>query len=325
MSREKLSGKERTLRSIRHEEPDRVPLNVWMFRDDMRARVVERYGSLERFHEELGIDVFMAVTPPPNRHNPGFSEDGMNMSFEDIKEADFLDPDDPTIYEEVRALVESHGAEKCVLAHVWGVLESAYSFIGVEDTLLRFGLWEPATRELFRKLGDWSARVASNVVELGIDVLHISGDMGANERMIVSPRSWRERIAPLDAEIIAPGRERGLPLSLHSCGFFRPIIDDLIGMGIEVMHPLQQSAGFDLVDVKATWGERITIHGGLEIRHYLPHATEAELVEHVKSNVLACKGGGGFIFNTEHTVQPDTELDRVELAYRTAREHGWYE
>jgi uroporphyrinogen decarboxylase len=325
MTREKLSGKERTLRSIRHEEADRVPLNIWMYRDDMQLQVAERYGSLERFYEALGIDVFMAVTPPPNRHNPGFAEELMNMSFEEIVESDFLDPDDPVIYAEVLKLVETYGAEKCVLAHVWGVLEGAYSFIGVEETLLRFGLWEPAAQEFFRKLSAWSAQVAANVVELGIDVLHISGDVGANERMILSPRSWRERIAPLEAEILAPGRDRGIPLSLHSCGFFRPIIDDLIEMGIEVMHPLQQSAGFDLAEVKAKWGKRVTIHGGLEIRYYLPRAPEAELVEHVKNNVLTCKRGGGFIFNTEHTVQPDTELDRVELAYRTALEHGWYE
>ena len=47
----------------------------------------------------------------------------------------------------------------------------------------------------------------------------VSGDVGANETMIVSPTSWRERIAPLDARILEPGRERGLPLSLHSCGY----------------------------------------------------------------------------------------------------------
>ncbi|MCP4497965.1 MAG: hypothetical protein GY825_14460, partial [Phycisphaeraceae bacterium] len=93
----------------------------------------------------------------------------------------------------------------------------------------------------------------------------------------------------------------------------------------EAMHPFQQSAGFDLADVKRTWGDRITIHGGLEIRHYLPRATEEELIEHVRQNVLTCKPGGGFIFNTEHTVQPDTDLERVELAYRPARECGWYD
>ncbi|MEW6072992.1 MAG: uroporphyrinogen decarboxylase family protein [Planctomycetota bacterium] len=324
MRRERLSGKERVRRAIRHEEPDRVPLNIWMMREDMRARVVERYGSLDRFHAELGIDVHMAVTPPPNRHNPAFVEERMNLALEAIAPADWLDPDDPSIYAGVRELVATYGAEKCVLAHVWGVLESAYSFLGVEQTLLCFGLWDGATRELFARLGAWSARVAANVVELGVDVLHISGDVGGNERMLVSPRTWRERIAPLDAAIVAPGRARGLPLSLHSCGYFRPILDDLIGMGIDVFHPLQQSAGFDLADVKSTWGDRLTIHGGLEIRHYLPRASEAELVAHVRENVLTCKRGGGFIFNTEHTVQPDTSLDRVELAYRTARECGWY-
>jgi uroporphyrinogen decarboxylase len=90
------------------------------------------------------------------------------------------------------------------------------------------------------------------------------------------------------------------------------------------MHPFQQSAGMDLKDVKENWGDKLTIHGGLELRYYLSRAPEDELVKHVKDNMLTCKPGGGFIFNTEHTVQPDTSLKRVELAYRTALETSWY-
>ncbi len=325
MRTERMSGKERTLTSLQHREPDRVPLNIWMFRKDVRAAVVEKYGSLDAFNELLGIDVFMAVTPPPNRHNPEFVEEHMNLSFDELEGDDFLDPDDPSIYEGVTELVERYGEDKCILAQTWGVLEAAYSFIGVEQTLLGFGLWEPPMQAFFEKLGRWSAHVSRNVVELGIDVFHVSGDIGANQQMIVSPKSWRERIAPLDAAIVAAGRERGLFCSLHSCGYFQPVIDDFLEMGVEAMHPLQQSAGFDLREIKERWGERLTIHGGLEIRHYLPRATEEELVEHVRENVLTCKPGGGFIFNTEHTVQPDTALERVELAYHTAREHGWYD
>ncbi len=44
-----MSGKERVLASLRHEEPDRVPLDVGMNRDDVRAEVVRRYGSLPAF------------------------------------------------------------------------------------------------------------------------------------------------------------------------------------------------------------------------------------------------------------------------------------
>ncbi|GAF75363.1 unnamed protein product, partial [marine sediment metagenome] len=292
MGQERMSGKERTLMSIRHEEPDRVPLNIWMFREDVQSRVIEQYGSLDRFYEELHIDVFMAITPPPNRQNQEFLEEQMTMQLEEITGSDFMDPDDPVVYQDVKELVAKYGADKCVLAHVWGVLEGAYSFLGVQETLTQFALWEPPMGALFQKLCDWSAHVARNVVELGIDVLHISGDAGSNNAMLVSPKAWRERIAPLDGSIVSAGRERGMPCSLHSCGYFRPILDDLIEMGIQMVHPLQQSAGMDLADVKKNWGDRLTIHGGLELRHYLPHASEEELVAHVRENVLTCKPGG---------------------------------
>jgi len=321
---EKMNGKERTLKTLRHEEPDRVPLNVWMFRDDMRQRVIERFGNMETFYDDLNIDVFMEITPPPNKRNMEFLEEKMTMKLKDISNEDFTDPDDPSIYEGVRKLVETYGKEKCILAHVWGVLESAYDFMGVEETLLQFAMWTPEMKDLFVRLGEWSTRVAENVVELGIDVLHISGDAGSNGAMLISPDTWRERIAPYDAKIIAAGEKKGLPISLHSCGYIRPIIEDLLEMGIEAFHPLQQSTGMDLQDIKENWGDRLTIHGGLDIRYDLPRATEKELASVVKKNMLTCKPGGGFIFNTEHTVQPDTDLERLLLAYNIALEHSWY-
>jgi len=324
VKRERMSGKERTLMAVRHEEPDRVPLNVWMFRGDVREKVLEKFHSLEQFYENLHIDVFMAITPPPNRHNLDFLEEKMTMKLEEITDADFLDPDSPEVYRDVLELVAKYGDEKCVLAHVWGVLESLYSFIGVEESLLQFAMWTPECQSLFDKLRDWSKHVARNLVDLGIDVLHISGDAGSNNAMLVSPESWRERIAPLDADIILPARDRGMLCSLHSCGYIRPILDDLVDMGVAIVHPFQQSAGMDLKDVKDNWGDRLTIHGGLDLRHYLPRASRDDLIAHVKQNVQTCKPGGGFIFNTEHTVQPDTDLDRLNLAYQTAFECAWY-
>ena len=322
---ERMSGKERTLRTVRHEEPDRVPLNIFMDREDMRQRVTERFGSMDQFYRELNIDGFTAFIPPPNRHNPDFLEEKMTMKLEEISDADLVDPDDPTLYRGVRELLDKYGEEKCVTALVWGVLEGTYSFIGVEDTLLQLAMWSPKMQNLFQKLRDLSARVAQNVVDMGIDVFHITSDVGTNNTMIVSPEMWRERIAPCDGQIISVGKRAGLPCSLHSCGYIRPVIGDFLDLGINIIHPLQQSAGMDLADVKGHWGDRMTIHGGLDIRYYLPFAPEEELVAHVKENMLTCKPGGGFIFNTEHCVQPDTTLDRVLLAYQTAWEHAWYE
>lgn len=161
---------------------------------------------MDRFYEALHIDVFKAIIPPPNRHNQDFVEQNMTMAIGDISDADFIDPDDPALYTEVQQLIEKHGEDKCILAHVWGVLEGAYSFMGVEETLLQLGMWKPEMQALVRKLRDWSTRVAENAVDLGIDVLHISSDAGSNGTMMVNPESWRERIAPADEQIISPGQ-----------------------------------------------------------------------------------------------------------------------
>ena len=68
----------------------------------------------------------------------------------------------------------------------------------------------------------------------------------------------------------------------------------------------------------------LTIHGGLDVSHVLPRATEEELVATIRRYMEALKPGGGFIFNTEHFVPATATLARLELAYETALRHAWY-
>ena len=320
-----MNGKERTLMTIRHEEPDRVPLEVWLYREDMQQRVIEKFGSMDEFYQKLNIDVFVANTPPPNKHNPDFLEEKMTMTLEQISDEDFTDPDDPSIYVELREMLDKYGKEKCIMAHTWGVLEGTYSFAGIEEVLIQLATRSPLVAKVFQKCQSFSQRVAQNVVDMGVDILHLTCDVGANDALLLSPDSWREQVAPFDVNILTPAKQRQIPCSLHTCGYFRPLVDDFIKMGVDVIHPFQQSAGMVLADAKKNWGDQITIRGGLDLRYYLPRAPENELIDHVKNNMLTCKPGGGFIFNSEHNVQPDTTLDRVELAYQTALEYSWYE
>ena len=245
------------------------------------------------------------------------------MAPEDIRPEDFLDPDDPRIYEDVEQLVKRYGGEKAIFAHVWGVVENLYGFIGVEQTLLLMTLDPDLARDLFERLCEFSTRVARNLCAMGIDVLHISGDVGANNAMIMSPDLWRTAVRPFDVRIIKPGREAGLPISLHSCGFVEPILPDLIEAGVQVVHPIQETAGMDQTEVKREFGDRLTIHGGLDVRE-LPRMTTEQVEATVREKMATLKPGGGFIFNTGHTVQPDTPLEHVERAYAAAREYGVY-
>ena len=318
-----MNSLERVMATIKHEKPDRVPLNIWNFREDVQKSVIEKYGSLDKFNERLDFDIFMSITPPPCRHNPEYLEELMNMKVEDIKRESFLDPDDPCIYKDAEKLIHRHKGNKAIFVHVWGVVESVYGFIGIEPTLLLMAANPEKAKELFVQVKNFSRRVVENLCGMGIDVLHITGDVGSNNAMLFSPKMWRELIMPLDAEIVAPAKQVSMPLSLHSCGYFTPVIPDFIKMGIQIFHPIQETAGMEQAEIKKQFGDKITIHGGLDVR-LLPNMSEEQVEECVRKKMQTLKSGGGFIFNTGHTVQPDTPLEVIERAYAAAQRYGQY-
>ena len=84
-----------------------------------------------------------------------------------------------------------------------------------------------------------------------------------------------------------------------------------------------QLSGMDQLEIKKQFGDEITIHGGLDIR-LLPNMSEEQVEEYVRKKMQDLKAGGGFIFNTSHTIQPDTPLEVVERAYKAAQQYGQY-
>ncbi|CAG0993318.1 hypothetical protein ANRL3_02930 [Anaerolineae bacterium] len=111
---------------------------------------------------------------------------------------------------------------------------------------------------------------------------------------------------------------------MHNDGNIWQIMDGIVEMGVDLLHPLQTSAGMDLIEVKKKYGDRLTINGGLDITRVLSETTDEELVATIRDYMHALKTRGGFILNTEHFVPETIPLPRLELAYETALRYAWY-
>jgi len=331
---EKMNSKQRVLTAIRHQEPDRVPLNIWLYApgfasEELKAEVDAKYGSLAGFYEVFGIDLVMEILPFPYKgFVPGdkgtFFTGAGGVSAEEITDEHVCDPDDEALYDGLRKLVEVYGGDKAVVAQVWGVVEACYCFMGVEATLVDMTIKQEPMAGLFRRLGEWSARVAENSLDLGADMVQISADAGSKTGLLFSPNLWWELVYPNDKLIADVVKRRGKPVIMHNDGNIWSIMDGIVEMGVDVLHPLQTSAGMDLIEVKEKYGDRLTINGGLDVSHVLPRASDEELVTTIRRYMEALKPGGGFIFNTEHFVPATTTLARLELAYETALQYAWY-
>ncbi len=314
-----MLGRERVLAAFAHEETDRVPRTIWMFREDVREAVAERHGSVDAFFDFLDIDSFQ--TFPSKGMWPG----GVG-GLDDALDATLTDPDDDDIYRSIRRDVEFQQGQKgrAIFCQTQGVFETSNGVLGIENSLTLLAMEPEKCHALYEKIARWAAIYARNCLDAGVDIVHISDDWGENERMMMRPAVWREHIYPTESITVEAARSAGGRVSVHCDGYFYDVLEDLVEMGVQCVHPVQQSAGMDVAKFKRDFAGRLALYGGLDIRHTLPRGTLQELEDEVRDLFRTMKPGGGFIFCTAHTVQPDTALDRVELAYRVADEESAY-
>lgn len=329
-----MNSKERVLAAVRHEEPDRVPINIWLYQrgigsEEVKAAVVAKYGSLDGFYDTFGIDLFTHILSFPYKNYISGPEGTMisgkgGIPVEQITDQHFQDPDGEHLYTGLKKLIDDRGGEKAIVAHVWGVLEASYGFMGIENALFNIAANPSKTAELYERIGNWSARVAENAIELGADIVQISADAGSTTGPLINPKHWWRLIYPNDKVIVDAIKRRGIPAAMHNDGNIWPLMDGIVEMGIDILHPVQSSAGMDPVRVKQLYGDRLTIHGGLDITYVLPRAPEEEMVATIARYMSQLKPQGGFIFHSEHFIPADVTLSRLELAYETALKHSWY-
>jgi uroporphyrinogen decarboxylase len=236
------------------------------------------------------------------------------------------DPNTESTYVPIKEAIEHHQGRKgrAIFVQTPGCFETANGFIGMSNQLLEMAARPELMRELYRRQVEWAKTYIANCLDLGADVIHISDDLGQNGRMLFSPATFRDVVAPVMAEEAAFVRERSPHLSLHSCGYFDDVIGDLADMGFTCMHPFQESAGMDIPSVKRRFGDRVTIYGGLDVRSTLPSGDRDLIRADLERIVPACKVGGGLIFCTGHTVHSDCELGDVLFAYEVLDELSRY-
>jgi len=128
---------------------------------------------------------------------------------------------------------------------------------------------------------------------------------------------WRELIRPHLQRVVDVGKVKGLPVAYHSCGAIRPIIPDLIEMGINVLNPIQCTCpGMDPLELKREFGDRLAFMGGVDTQYLLPNGTVGD-VHRATTRLLEgmTSGGGGYILAASHTVPPETPDDNLFAMY----------
>ena len=129
----------------------------------------------------------------------------------------------------------------------------------------------------------------------GADGLTWCDDWGLQDRLMISPESWREIWRPRYARVYRAAHDAGLLTFLHSCGNIVAILDDLIEIGLDVIQ-MDQQENMGVETLGQRFGGRITFMCPADIQTVMVYGSVDEIRAYCRKLVRTLgRPNGGFI------------------------------
>jgi uroporphyrinogen decarboxylase len=165
--------------------------------------------------------------------------------------------------------------------------------------------------------------------ELGdnVDIIKIGDDLGTQTSLLISPKMYREILKPIHADYIAFIKERtSAKVFFHTDGDVFPLIEDFIEIGVDILNPIQTSAGSmaDLPGLKKRFGSEIVFCGAVDTHQILPHGTPEQVREEVRRVIETLGPGGGYMVSSVHTIMNDVPPENIVAMVEAVEEFGKY-
>ncbi len=343
-----MTSKQRVLVACSHEEPDRVPRQVYLT-PEIRARLQEHFGG--DVLAALGIDLRGVGAPYHGEVRPGPGLPGeadhydiwgagytvtqyQGGAYSEATELPFAEMDSldeveaypwPSAadcdYSGLRAAAESL-AEYAVIfggAGIPDIVNGVSRGRGMERVLIDIMTRDPVGVAIIDRRVEHYYEYCRLGLEAGggaIDILALGEDCGDQRGRLFPPEVFDEFFVPRIKPFIDLAHEHGALAMLHSCGNTHEIMPTFVEMELDILDAMQpEPEGMDPPTIKRLYGDRLTFCGLVSTQQTLPHGSADDVRREVRERIEVMGAGGGYILAPAHCIQPDTPLDNVLAIY----------
>ena len=181
-----------------------------------------------------------------------------------------------------------------------------------------------AIRKFIEKVTGFFIELGKGFVDLGVDLIWIPDDMGYVHGLMLSPELFRRFIIPQLKKMVAAFKGRGAKVLMHNDGQLMAIMDDLVGAGIDAIHPIERAAGMSLKTMKEKYGDKITLIGNVDSKTVLQYGSFDEIREQVLECLGVAAPGGGYILASDHSIHEGIPSANAKSMFKIARNYGGY-
>jgi uroporphyrinogen decarboxylase len=307
---EKLLGQRLPLVSI-----PQLGLNLRHWEDDKR---------LSRLLHRDNIS-FRLLAPTFSKKEKGkegqlFVGDGLIKTMDDFRKIFSLpDPEDDSLYEPVKPILERRDEFAVIFSTRLGFLSALIS-IGFQTFMESLYLNPELIDAVLGAYVDWSAKVIRRICEMGVDAVFTTDDFAFNTGPFMSPASFRQWVVPYHQRA---SKEVTVPWMLHTDGEIHRILDDLLGMGIQGIHPIDPNC-MDIREFKKNYGKRVCILGNVNV-NTLASGTPDEVYSEVRDLIRDLGPGHGYILSSGNSVPDYVKPENMLALARALEDFAEYE
>jgi uroporphyrinogen decarboxylase len=231
-----MRPRERVLKALRHEEPDRPPIHA-----TVTPQVGEALNQALGIEDEGLVDAFFAnrisytpallklgndcvgvgaCTAPGfihRQHPDGSTTDEWGITtretdlynemvahplaeIENVKDLEhypFPDPLAAGRFDWAEETVKTYGEDYALVGEQeCTIFELSWYLVGLEKFLLDMALGNAYVFELLDRVMEFSLQQAARLIDLGVDIILFGDDMGDQNGMMISPAMWRSIFKP---------------------------------------------------------------------------------------------------------------------------------
>jgi hypothetical protein len=121
------------------------------------------------------------------------------------------------------------------------------SLRGYQNLIFDMADDDPRLHDLIEMVETFNAALVRRYVGLGAEWIGYPEDLGMQNGPMLSPEQFRRYIKPVYQHLMAPAREAGCIVHMHSDGDIRALVDDLIEGGVQVINLQDLVNGIDWI------------------------------------------------------------------------------
>lgn len=218
--------------------------------------------------------------------------------------------------EAAKPVFAAHGRSKYCggIIHL-SIFERLHAVRGMQNVFLDFYTSEREVRRLCDAIVGYLLELIRQWAALGADGVFLTDDWGTQTSLMISPELWRSFFGDYYRRVFQEIHRLGMDVFFHSCGNVTAIVPDLVGMGLDVLDPVQPGA-MDPAALAREFGGRVAFCGGLDDQK-LASRSPGEVRDEVRRliDTLGAPFGNALVLSPANVMTPEIPLANLRALF----------